>query len=226
MGRPAKYKHNYASVTTIVGLFAGFNPTWWYKAKRMELLKLGEDLNQVDPIEVCNEIKLESQRIGHKVHKGIEQFLKGASVDEASEGLTDQQKIMLSQLIDWCTKKKPKPILMEEPLYSHAFKFAGTPDLVCTLNGGKTLTLVDWKTDAVPRDKSQDRERRGKYLWQIGGYCIAYEETHGRPIRKAYTIRASKDLQFAEYFFSKEEVQEGIREFKLLRELYKRVKGK
>jgi hypothetical protein len=115
---------------------------------------------------------------------------------------------------------------MEEPLYSHKFKFAGTPDLVCTLDRGKTLTLVDWKTDSVPRDRKEDHKRKLKYLWQAAGYALAYKERYDVWINKAYTVRASKDLQFTEYSFTKKEIKEGIKDFYLIRKLFERWEGK
>ena len=53
---------------------------------------------------------------------------------------------------------------------------------------------------------------------------LAYKETFGVNINKAYIIRSSKDLQFSEYLFK--DLKEGKREFKYLRQIYRRVKGK
>jgi len=211
MGRPSKYKHGYPSVTQIVDLLDKPGLRYWYG-------KYGTA--------ACEEKKRTSQNVGHGVHKGIEWFLRGASFEEASEQLDNEQRIMLSYLTEWCSKMQPKVILMEEPLYSHKFQFAGTPDLVCTLDKGKTLTLVDWKTDSVPRNSSEDRERRIKYLYQTAAYSIAYREMFKVSIKKSCIVRASKDLQFAEYWFEKKDLRHGENRFKQLREIYKDVKGK
>lgn len=209
MGRPKKYSHGYPSVTEIVDIIDKPGLRYWYG-------KYGT--------RECEEKKRQSQKIGHTVHKAIERFVRGASFDEVSEGLTNDQRVMLSYLTDWCSKNKPKPIHMEGALYSHEYKFAGTPDLVCNIAGRKTPVLVDWKTDSVPRDKAEERERIAKYLWQMAGYSIAYEETHGVLINTGLIVRASKSLQFSEVKLPK--LAEGRREFKMLREIFKRVKGK
>lgn len=202
-----------------------FDPTGWYEGKRMQLIREGKwDMRKWNPIAECKKHKQTSINIGHKVHKGIEQFLTGASFSEISSNMDNNERVMLSYFTDWCSRYKPKVVAMEEPLYSHEYEFAGTPDLVCTLRNGKTLYLVDWKTDATPNTKVQERERLAKYLWQIAGYSVAYQETHGICINKGFMLRADKKLRFEEIPI--EDVTQGIREFKWLREIYRRVKGK
>ena len=70
------------------------------------------------------------------------------------------------------------PIAMEEVLHSQKYEYGGTPDVIGTFDGGKTLSVIDWKTDSFPRDKAETREREAKYSWQLAGYAIAYEEMH------------------------------------------------
>ena len=209
MGRPARYNHGFPSVTGIVDIVDKPGLRYWYG-------KYGT--------QHCEKVKRESQGVGHGVHAGIEKFLRGKPFSECSEKLTNDQKVMLSYLVEWCNRKHIKPIAMEEPLYSMKHEFAGTPDVVCTFNGGKTLYLVDWKTDSMPRDKAEERERLAKYAWQMAGYSIAYNETYKVVINKAYIIRASKDLQFAEYHIKN--LIKPRKEFLWLREIYRRVKGK
>lgn len=209
MARPKKYSYGYPSVTTIIDLIDKPGLRYWYG-------KYG--------IPHCEKVKKTSQSIGQGVHKGIEMFLRGKPFSECSGGLTNDQKVMLSYLVKWSVEKKLKPIAMEEPLYSHKIKFGGTPDVIGTFNGGKTLAVVDWKTDSMPSDKSQERERACKYYWQLSAYALAYEETYDVRVNKGYVVRASKDLQFKEYLFK--DLKEGKVEFKQLRGIYARVKGK
>jgi len=209
MARPKKYKHNYPSVTQIVDIIDKPGLRYWYG-------KYG--------IQECEKKKRTSQKIGHDVHKAIERFVQGESFENVSAGLTNDQLVMLSYLTSWVEKNKVKPLSMEGALYSHVVKFAGTPDLVCNLNSKKTPVLVDWKTDSVPRDKAETRERNAKYLWQLAGYSIAYEETYGVCVNSGIIVRSSKNLQFEEIKFPR--LAEGRREFKMLREIFRRVKGK
>lgn len=226
MGRPARYENNYPSVTQITDQGVHFDPTGWYEGKRKQLLKAGVNLNKVNPIYECKKHKESSIKIGKNIHSGIEAFLEGKSFDECSGSMSNNEKIMLSYLTSWCDQHKPTPVLMEKALYSHEHKFAGTPDLVCTLGKGRSLVIVDWKTDGNPRTKQQERERTAKYLWQSAGYSIAYEEIYNKEINTARFVRASKDLKFTEYKFGKQDMLEGRKEFLMLREIYKRVWGK
>ena len=227
MGRPSRYDNDYASVTQITDQGVHFDPTGWYEGKRAELKRKGVNLNKVNPIQECKKHKQNSIGIGHWIHAGIEKFVRGTSFDEAAATLkSNDERVMLSYLTNWCSEHKPTPVLMEKALYSHKYKFAGTPDMIATLKSGKSLVVVDWKTDGNPRTKQQDRERQAKYLWQAAGYSIAYQEEYGKKISTARFVRASKDLKFAEYKFSAKELTEGRKEFLYLREIYRRVWGK
>lgn len=209
MGRPRKYKHNYPSVTEIVDIIDKPGLRYWYG-------KYGT--------KVCEKKKRDSQGVGHGVHKGIEKFLQGVPFDEAATALSNDQRIMLSYLTDWCSKTQIKPIAMEEVLYSKKYEYGGTPDVVATFDGGKTLTLVDWKTDSVPRDGAETKEREAKYGWQLAGYAIAYEEMKKVRINYGIIVRASKDLRFSVIRF--ESLTDAKKEFKMLRKIFRRIKGK
>ena len=236
MARPAKYKNGAPSVTTLVGMINPFNPTWWFKAKRKELIRQGLDLNTHDAIEVCDQIKRDSQVIGHKVHKGIEEFLSGKTFDEASEGMTNNQCVMLSYLTDWCSKTKIRPIALEEVLYYECPKhkdtpdssclechklFGGTPDAIATFDDGKTLSVIDWKTSNLVTSQKQNLI---KYKLQLTGYALAYERTYGVPVKDGHVVWASKDLKFLHIpiKITKADRQQFIE----LRGLYRYIKGK
>ena len=209
MARPKKYKNNWPSVTGIVDIIDKPGLRYWYG-------KYGT--------KECEKKKRQSQSVGHGVHKAIEEFLRGKPFDECAAALTNDQRIMLSYLTDWCSKTKIKPIAMEEVLHSEKLKYGGTPDVIATFDGGKTLSIIDWKTDSVPRDKAEMREREAKYVWQLAGYAIAYEEMHKVRISKGAMVRASKDLKFSVIKF--DNLTDAKKEFKMLRKIYKRIKGK
>jgi ATP-dependent exoDNAse (exonuclease V) beta subunit len=221
----------------------------------------------------CEKIKKSSQQVGQGVHKAIEKFLRGIPFDECKKELDEQQYVMFSNLVKWCRQVKLKAIAMEEPLYWYCkkhhpkkhtvigcqqdctldcteFNLAGTPDAVCTFNGGKSLTVVDWKTDSVPSDTAQERERAIKYYWQNTSYAMMYNRQFGTKINKALTVRSvtpekvkdgtqnklnlvlpnyvkvkySDDYTFATYSFP--DLKEGVKDVKLLRHLYRQVRGK
>ena len=165
-----------------------------------------------------------SQTFGHKVHEGIEKFLTTGSFDEASEGLNNQQVSALSKLTDWCFKHDVQVEFSEEPLYSEEHGFAGTPDVIGTLDGKDGLAVIDWKTDSTPRSKADDLERSFKYQLQNAGYAILYEENFKKQVNLAWTIRSDKDGKFRVYEYP--DLKEAKRMFLNLLEIHKSIKGK
>lgn len=217
MARPAKYKNDWPGVTSVVGILEKDWIVYWIKSKGFEFTE---------------ELKKSSQQLGHGVHKGIEKFLKGYPFSKACEGLDNQQRVMLSKLTEWCGLEQLKAVLIEDPLHSERYKFAGTPDCVCTFNGGKTLTIVDWKTDSTPKPGQATRSRETKYRYQAAGYSILYKEKYDVEIGKAIFVRVTKDLDAAGNPAPKltiiriNNVKSARHKFLALRRIYKDVKGK
>ena len=253
MGRPNRYSHRYPSSTGLVGLIDKPGLRYWYGARGTA---------------ECERVKKKSQQIGREVHDAIEKHLKG----EPISGLDDSQLRMFTQLADWCTNSKLHPISMEEPLYWYCdkhhiephidncpqdcpedcgrFSLAGTPDVICTFNGWKSLSVVDWKTDAVPMDRASEIEKATGYFWQNASYAMMYNRTHGTHINRAFTVRStapekvkdktnkkenmvlpkwvtveySEDYTFAVYTFKN--LKKAMKEVRMLRQIYRRVKGK
>lgn len=241
MAESRPYKNLYPSVTGLAGLAVHFDPTGWYEGMRAKLKRQGANLNHVNPIQECKKVKEESIRIGHNIHGAIEKFLEGKSFKEVSGKLSEQEKVMLSYLTSWCSDHKVKLVATEKTVYYRCKKhkrkpsltcpeceqsFAGTVDLICTVDGKDELVILDWKTDSTPGNTQQRREREAKYLWQASGYSIGYERESGVFIDRAIFVRISKKFEFHICEFGQEDLIAGREEFKMLRKLYKRVFGK
>lgn len=253
--RPQRYNHGYPSSTGLPGLIDKPGLRYWYGAKGTS---------------ECEKVKKKSQQIGKEVHDAIEKYLRGKKDYLAKLDAT--QTRMFTQVKDWCIKTKFHPISMEEPLYWYckkhhpkphvndckqdcpedctSFSLAGTPDAIGTFNGWKTLSVVDWKTDAVPTDRAGELEKAVGYYWQNASYAMMYNRTHGTDINQAFTVRAtspekvkdrttkkenlvlppfvtveySDDYTFAVYTFK--DLKMGMTDVRMLRRLYRRTKGK
>lgn len=207
MGRPDKYEHNYPSVTEIVDLACRPDLNWWYGKNGWAH---------------CERVKKESQEIGHGVHAAIERYVKGDPFSKAAEGLSDQQKLMLSPLASWVEDEKVIFDSTEETLYDNENKFAGTYDGTARI---KTVPwIVDWKTDSTPDTKAHDRDREFKYKLQAAGYSILLKADRNIDIPRAKVVRSSKKYEFKVYTF--EDLTLYKRLFLNLREVYKEYKGK
>jgi len=122
--------------------------------------------------------------IGNAVHKWCERWVlfqlgKGAEPNEPNE------KIVLDAVrpfVDWCKVHKPTFLASEDVCYyKDEYDFAGTMDLRFLING-KTC-IGDFKTA-----KSLKRE----YIFQIGLYALAIEQTFGEKVHYLYLFRLPK----------------------------------
>lgn len=142
--------HQYPSVTTILSIVNKPQLDIWRG-------KLGN--------EEADRLMNEAGDIGTAVHDGIHAMNMG--------GLPDDPLPLVSEILhtyaNWAQANIEEILHVEEPVYSHRNRFAGTPDLICRMNGDERLCLIDFKTS--------------KGIWpemelQLAGYSIAVCEEH------------------------------------------------
>jgi hypothetical protein len=111
-----------------------------------------DELQDLEPTErrklvayAHREVFTEASRRGTAVHKGLEQLAAGVEVDvpEPYVGLVDAY---LRFVEEW----QPRELLVERPVFSRRWRYAGTPDLIADLADGKRW-LLDWKTGTTIR---------------------------------------------------------------------------
>ena len=69
---------------------------------------------------------------GTAAHKVAEYTLKYGGIDETSHAVLID---LSAQVKEWEATFKPEIILIEEPCYSAKYGYAGTPDIVCRIDG-------------------------------------------------------------------------------------------
>ena len=80
-------------------------------------------------------------KIGTAIHRMSEYHLNGElDLESLDPDLLD----VLTQFENWFNETNPEIIMVEKPLYSPKFHFAGTPDIICRI--GKRIAVVDIKT--------------------------------------------------------------------------------
>ena len=85
---------------------------------------------------------------GNAIHRGAAYLLKGQGLDWGA--LAPDLVAPLKQCGEWIRLFGVEPLYVEKPMFSEALGVAGTPDLICSLNGNKDyLALVDIKTGLV-----------------------------------------------------------------------------
>ena len=131
-------------------------------------------------------------RRGTRVHNAIESLLHKEKLDRGVYALEEWWKINL--FVDWFNEYTPQVIETEKVIWSKKNKFAGTFDLLCTMND---LTyVIDYKTSKYVYKS---------YHLQNGSYAGAIEEITdikidrtavlhlGSKTKKGYSFKESED---------------------------------
>jgi hypothetical protein len=130
------------------------------------------------------DILSDAQDRGSNVHQAIEQLLLGRKVK--SEDLKrPREKAGITAFVDWFEKIKPTYVRPEtvvaylgtEEEGTAGMKYAGTVDLVCTINDRRIL--IDFKTSATPSKKNS---------LQAQAYKKAVEQSLGETIDDCYIL--------------------------------------
>lgn len=205
-GRAPRYVVNGAEkpkgVTTIMGATLAKDLVSWAVGCAIDYLKerlpvvTGEDL-----VEAGEQYKYKRDAgagTGTEAHAMVEQFLKKQAVGNAPSAEAGKAYAAFKT---WFEKVKPQVVNVEEVIYSHDFKYAGTYD--CMLEIGDQVVLCDLKTTNSSR-KAPEGVYAENFV-QLGAYAAAheeqriYEEAHGgtklRKIDDLMVISAKKNGQ-------------------------------
>lgn len=150
--------------------------------------------------EAANEYKVRRDAgagAGSEAHAMVEHYLKGLT---PPHGSPEAQKAF-GAFKKWYDQVQPQVVNVEEVVFSHSFKYAGTYD--CTLQIGDKVMLCDLKTTNSSRKAPEGIY--AEYFVQLGAYAHAheeqrkYEEEHGGttllPIDDLMVISAKKNGQ-------------------------------
>lgn len=128
--------------------------------------------------EAQEDILVDAQERGTNVHKAIESLILGEKID-LTAFKREREKKGIAAFVDWYQKVSPTEMLPEQVVayLEGDVKFAGTLDLICTINGKRIL--MDFKTSAVHSKKN---------CLQVEAYKTAYEQSTGETIDEAYIL--------------------------------------
>ena len=107
---------------------------------------------------------------GTQVHEAIETLLDGEELhwmdDYGNAKYNEKVWEMINKFVDFWTTHKPELISTEEFVYSDEYRYAGTADLVCKLDG--ETWLIDFKTS---------NSLHKSYDLQLASYAKALKES-------------------------------------------------
>lgn len=175
-------------VTTALGIIAKPQLINW--AARMaadhikENIVPGKPLDEIDIQKLVDGAKkAHTQRkegaadMGTYVHNWIEDYVNGQNPELP---VNPTLRGVLNDFIEWHNRVRPEVIYAERMMCSPTHKLAGTPDLICRVDG--ELTIMDWKTGS------------GIYpemFMQMAAYAMMYEEEFGEKVKRLHVVNAS-----------------------------------
>jgi len=165
----------YPSVTTVTGFSTRKSIEAWRK-------RVGE--------EEANKISSRAARRGTDVHQLCEDYLRTGSADP---GLADIEMFMgLRPFLD----RIDNIWALEQPLFSHHLKVAGTVDCIAEFDG--KLSIIDFKTSRKPKKEGWI----SNYFMQTSAYAVMFEEMTGKPVNRLVIIIGVDDHD-PQLFFNK-----------------------
>jgi genome maintenance exonuclease 1 len=141
----------------------------------------------------AQEIVTEAAGRGTRMHKYLEDYVKGEPLRESVTNPFAQQSLAMARIV--IEKGFPKISEVwgsEVPLYFPGL-YAGTTDC-CGIHDGDQ-SILDFKQTNKPKKL----EWIGDYFLQLTAYAMAHNEVHGTNIRKGVILMCSKDYEYQEF---------------------------
>ena len=154
----------YASVTTVLADYGKEGIMEWRK-------RVGE--------EKANKISRAATTRGTSVHSVIEKYLKNEDVSDI-EMMPNVKSLFVRMKEE--LKKIDNIHCLEDRLYSHTLKLAGTVDCIAEHNG--VLSVIDFKTSV----RLKKKENIGNYFMQGAAYAQMFTEMTSLPITQVIIL--------------------------------------
>lgn len=182
--------NRYPSVTTVLSDYNKEGLMEWRK-------KVGE--------EKANEISRKATTRGTGVHKALEKYLNNEDISDLE--MMPNVKSLFVRMKAEVDSKLNNIHCLEDKLYSHELKLAGTVDCVAEHNG--ILSVIDFKTSI----RLKKKEHIGNYFMQGAAYSTMFTEMTGLPISQVVILIGVDTANFCQTLIVKEdELQEHKKE--------------
>ena len=168
-----------SQVMTTSGLKA-FDTSFW----RRSLIRDGMEPAQADVY--MREHTARRAAIGTAVHAAIQEHLEGGPLPVPAAD-AEEVAAIFAAIRDQFLPCLQAVHLIEVPMVHRGLAYAGTPDLVGTIDG--ELVLVDWKTKASP-DKARVSD---EWRFQLAAYRELVLHNYGMKVDRAINLMAWPD---------------------------------
>ena len=141
----------------------------------------------------AQEITTEAAGRGTRMHKFLEDHIKGIPLKETVTNPFAQQSLDMARMVIAQGFWKVDEVWGNEvPLYFPEL-YAGTTDCVGLHQGEPAI--LDFKQTNKPKKEEWIED----YYLQLTAYALAHNEVHGTNIRKGVILMCSKDMQYQEF---------------------------
>lgn len=130
--------------------------------------------------EKANKISRQATTRGTSVHKVIEKYLNNEDISLVE--MMPNVKSLFMRMKDELDTKVNNIHCLEDKLFSHELKLAGTVDCISEYNG--ELSVIDFKTSV----RLKRKENIGNYFMQGAAYATMFTEMTGLPINKVVIL--------------------------------------
>lgn len=130
-----------------------------------------------------NKYRDDAASIGTLAHEMVQAHLQGYDLDTSiySQRDIDLAENALIKFYEWERNNKIEPIICEVPLVSEVYRYGGTVDCYCLLNGEPTI--LDFKTGKAIYDD---------FFFQLAAYEYLLKE-HGHEVKQRRILRIGRD---------------------------------
>lgn len=172
----------YPSVTTVLSDYGKESLMEWRK-------KVGE--------EKANEISRKATTRGTSVHKALEMYLKNEDV--SIRDMLPNVKSLFFRMMHEIEQKVNNIHCLEQRLFSHELKLAGTVDCIAEYDG--VLSVIDFKTSV----RLKKKEQITNYFMQGVAYATMFTEITELPIEQIVILIGVDTANFCQTLKIKKE---------------------
>lgn len=172
----------YPSVTTVLADY-----------KKQELMEWRARVGEAK----ANEVSRKATTRGTSVHKALEMYLKNEDV--SIRDMLPNVKSLFFRMMHEIEQKVNNIHCLEDKLFSHELKLAGTVDCIAEYNG--ILSVIDFKTSI----RLKKKEQIGNYFMQAAAYRTMFREMTGLDPKQVIILIGVDTANFCQTLVVKED---------------------
>lgn len=171
----------YVSVTRVLEIIDKPALRYWFGKQVYKAMVVNPSISEQEALSAPYAASDKAKNRGSAVHSVVEAYKAGTAVTQSTEELQP----FINAFFEWANNNHIKIISQEKTVFSKKYGYAGTYDLLATLNGGGKNILIDVKTN-------KDGTVYPEAFLQLSAYKHALEEEGQKTDQIAVLALSSK----------------------------------